>query len=205
MEFVIDLMWAVLQAGLPMGLFTLALVWWALRHGLLHEHMDTAALKRELKAMSRNNRKARKEHKRLKRQKKPQDELPVQHPLQKKWAKFGGGFYGVAAFFTYAVVEVTDVCSTIMKFDGFAGFLQRLNFDLLVNMMVNALTNFITAMLWPAYWLQRIDSQQPWLWFAAAYGGYWLGLRSAQHLFRRNPAGAQQAAAPTAGQPPAEE
>ena len=35
------------------------------------------------------------------------------HPLQKKWAKFGGGFYGIVAFFTYIVVEVIEIITTI--------------------------------------------------------------------------------------------
>lgn len=202
MEFVIDLFWAMLLAGVPFGLFTLALVWWALRHGLLKEYLDPAALKREMKAMSRNHRKQRKDRKKGKAPKSGQE---GQHPLQKKWAKFGGGFYGVAAFFTYIAVEAGDVYATIMKFDGFSEFLKRLDIGLLVNMLVNALTNFVTAMLWPAYWLDRIDTNQPWLWLAAAYGGYWLGLRAAQRLVQRNGAGVRPAAAAIPGRTKADE
>lgn len=202
MEFVIDLFWAVLLAGVPLGVFTLALVWWALHHGLLTEYLDPGALKREMKGMSRNRRKQRKERKKLKA---PKDSQAAQHPLQKKWAKFGGGFYGVTAFFTYIAVEVSDVYSTIASFNGFTAFLRQLDIDLLVNMLVNALTNFISAMLWPAYWLDRIHTNQPLLWLAAAYGGYWLGLRAGQLAVRRAPMARQSSAAPVAEESEAEQ
>jgi len=52
-------------------------------------------------------------------------------------------------------------------------------------MLIDALTNFITAMIWPMYWLDRIDTDQTWIWFVVAYAGYWAGLRAAQILVQR--------------------
>jgi len=52
---------------------------------------------------------------------------------------------------------------------------------------VQALLNFVNAMIWPAYWMQRIHTQQVWVWFLVAYAGYWSGLKLAQSLARRRP------------------
>lgn len=173
MELLVEVFRALLMAGLPIALFTLALVRWALRHGHFQESSDSKALGREMSAMK----KARKNVE--------SKDLPRQHPLLRKWTKFGGGFYGVVAFFTYIVIEVTDIATTIINLGGFMGFLQQLGINLLVNVLIEALTNFIAAMAWPIYWMSNIDTSVAWLWFVVAYGGYWQGLRLAQRLHRQ--------------------
>jgi len=52
-------------------------------------------------------------------------------------------------------------------------------------MFVNAFINFVTAMAWPLYWMNRIDTNQVWMFFLAAYAGYVLGLKLAQQLNQR--------------------
>ncbi len=173
MDLLGEIFRALLLAGLPIGLFTLALVWWALHNGHFQESSDSKALEREMEAMKKAG-------------KKRASENPVkQHPLQKKWAKFGGGFYGIVAFFTYIVVEVTDIATTMINFGGFTDFLKQLDIDLLVNVLIEALTNFITAMTWPVYWMSSIDTTNTWVWFVVAYGGYWQGLKLAQRMYRQ--------------------
>jgi hypothetical protein len=39
-------------------------------------------------------------------------------------------------------------------------------------------------MIWPLYWIKRIDTDQTWIWFAIAYIGYLAGLKLAQALFQ---------------------
>ena len=177
MGFVIEVFWALLMVGVPIGVFTLALVWWALQGRDFKESSDTDALRREIKALSQ---------KRKKKSKKDKKEEAVNlHPLQKKWAKFGGGFYGIVAFFTYIVVEVLEIITTITNFGGFIDFIKQLDIDIIIQMFVQALMNFITAMIWPVYWMKRIDTDQVWVWFVMAYAGYWVGLRLAQTLLQR--------------------
>lgn len=177
MGFVIEVFWALLMVGVPIGVFTLALVWWALQGRDFKESSDTDALRREIKAMSQS---------RKKKSKKDKKEAAVSlHPLQKKWAKFGGGFYGIVAFFTYIVVEVLEIITTISNFGGFIDFIKQLDIDIIIQMFVHALMNFITAMIWPVYWMKRIDTDQVWVWFVMAYAGYWVGLRLAQILLQR--------------------
>jgi len=172
-EFLIEVFWALLMVGVPIGAFTLAIVWWTLQKGYFQESLDMKALEREIKAMSRNKKKNKKE------------DNPDLHPVQKKWAKFGGGFYGIVAFFTYIVVEVTEIITMVMNFGGFFGFLKQLSLNIIISAFIDALTNFIAAMIWPIYWMDRIDTDYTWVWFVMAYMGYWLGLKLAQVLTQR--------------------
>ena len=177
MRFLIEVFWAVLMVGIPIGLFTLALVYWLLQRGNFSDSLDIKGLEREIKAMSGSKKK--KDKKAIK-----ENDADL-HPLQKKWAKFGGGFYGIVAFFTYIVVEVREIISMIMDFGGIFDFLKQLNFQLLIRIFIDALTNFIAAITWPVYWMKRIDTDQTWLWFVMAYAGYWVGLKLAQLLTQR--------------------
>ena len=175
MDFLIEVIWALGLVGVPIALFTLAMVWWALQRGFFKETLDTRALGREIKALSRNN----------KKNKKNKTEVTAkQHPVQKKWARFGGGFYGIVAFFTYLVVEITEIATMIANFGGFIDFLKQIDISLIINIFIEAFTNFITAMIWPLYWLKRIDTDQTWVWFVIAYAGYWVGLKLAQALIQ---------------------
>jgi hypothetical protein len=172
MYFLIEVIWALVLVGVPIALFTLAIVWWALQRGYFKETLDTKALGREIKGLSRKNKKNKTEV------------SAKQHPVQKEWARFGGGFYGIVAFFTYLVVEVTEIATMVMDFGGFTDFLKNLNFSLIINILIEGLTNFITAMIWPLYWMKRIDTDQTWIWFVMAYMGYWAGLKLAQALIQ---------------------
>lgn len=182
--FLIEVIWAMLLVGVPIAIFTLALVYWALLRGSFSESLDTRALQREIKAMSKKNKGKNKEA--LK-----ENAVEV-HPLQKKWAKFGGGFYGIVAFFTYIVVEVLEIINMVKGFGGFFDFLKQLDFNVIIHILVEALTNFISAMIWPVYWMQRIDTDHTWVWFVVAYAGYWVGLKLAQTLIQRRLASAPQ-------------
>lgn len=176
MGFLIEVFWALFMVGVPIGIFTLALVWWSLQSGHFKESSDTDALMRELKTLTGKKKKKRKSK---------EDDGQVDrklHPLQKKWAKFGGGFYGIVAFFTYLVIEVIEIINTISDLGGFIDFLKQLNFNLIIQMFVAAIMNFVNAMIWPVYWMRRVETDQVWVWFAMAYAGYWCGLKLAQVL-----------------------
>ena len=180
-RFLIEVLWALLLVGAPIAVLTLVIVWWALARGYFQEALDTRALQREIKAMSRNHKKNNKKNDK----KNKAEGVAALHPVQKKWTKFGGGFYGIVAFFTYIIVEVTEIINMIMDFGGLVDFVKQLGLDVIINIFVDALMNFISAMVWPFYWMRRIDTDQVWIWFLVAYGGYWLGLKLAQVLIRR--------------------
>jgi len=60
MGLIIEVFWAMLVVGIPVAIFTLAMVWFALQRGYLQETLDTKALQREISTLSKNNKKAKK-------------------------------------------------------------------------------------------------------------------------------------------------
>ena len=180
MGFLVEVFWALIMVGVPIAVFSFSMVWWALQRGHFKESNDTKALVRELKAMSKQAKKDKKEKK----------ANANMHPILKKWGDFGGGFYGIVGLFTYIVIEIRELIDMVIEFGGFIDFLKQLDFGLIIDVLVSALTNFIAAIVWPAYWLERIDTDQTWIWFVVAYAGYWAGMRAAQILAQRR-SGAQ--------------
>lgn len=177
-----DVFWAILMVGVPVAAFTLAIVWWSLEKGHFSETLDTKALEREIKAMS-----AKKKDKKKKGENtvdEPVNDKKL-HPVQKKWSKFGGGFYGIVGLFTYLVIEFFEIMEMIRNLGGFFQFISKFGFDVIINIIISAFTNFITALIWPMYWLRRIETDQPWVWFVVAYLGYLSGLKLAQRLAQR--------------------
>jgi len=179
-SFVIEVFWALFMVGVPIAVFTLAIVWWALEHGHFKELSGSKALEQEIKAYSKNQKKDKND--------KEKKTTEKQHPLLGKWTKFGGGFYGIVGFFTYIVIETREIITMVIEFGGFIDFLKELNFGLIIEIFINAIINFVSAITWPWYWLKRIETDQTWVWFVVAYLGYRVGLRAAQLLSQRRSA-----------------
>ena len=73
------------------------MVWWALKNGHFGEALDADKLKGEIAAMAKAHKKSKRAERRSR------------HPLQRKWASFGGGFYGLVALYTWILIEWDDV------------------------------------------------------------------------------------------------
>lgn len=153
---------ALVKAGLPVGLASYGLVWWALRNDYLSREGD-------IKSFEKEARKRRKD----KSLKKEGD------TLHRKWLAFGGGFYGVVGLLTYALVELQEIRDFVAQLGGLVELIRNISIDLFIRLFIDALKNFIVAIAWPAYWLGEIRSNHIWIWFIAAYGGYWAGTRLA--------------------------
>ena len=163
-DFLTDLAKAAIMVAVPIGLFTYVMVRWALSGSHFKESSSTQGLQKEMKALSKNKK----------------TEPKIENLVHRKWVQFGGGFYGIVAFFTYIVIEVTELVNMILEFGGLMDFIRNIDIGLLVGIFVEAIMNFVAAIIWPLYWMQKIDSQNVWVWFVAAYGGYTLGARLAQ-------------------------
>jgi len=168
-----EAVWALILVAVPVGLFTLAIAWWAMRNGHLKDATDSKAIGLGLKSMS-------------KKKVKPEDDK--RDLIQKKWAKFGGGFYGIVAFFTYIVIEMIEIIDMIMNVGGLWAFIKHLGLDVIIQFFIDAIMNFVSAMVWPLYWMQRIDTNYAWVFFVAAYTGYWFGLKLAHRFMNRSEA-----------------
>lgn len=166
---------ALFKAGLPVGVTAYLLVWWALRNGYLSDVETVKDVELQVKRLRKD-----------KEGKKSGD------PVHRKWLALGGGFYGVVALLTLIYIELTDILGFIRNFDGFASLAELLSISTLVGIFIETLTNTFMALAWPAYWLSDLRVDHAWMWFAIAYGGYWIGSHLAAQRFRdegRAPAG----------------
>jgi hypothetical protein len=155
---------AVLKAGLPLGLASYALVWWTLKKNYVGSPVDLDDFRSEVKRLAKD-----------KETKKQGD------PVYRKWLAFGGGFYGLVGLLTYVLVELGEIRDFFLQFESISALISGISFDLIIGLMVDALSNFVVAIAWPVYWMNDIDSNNIWVWFAVAYGGYWAGARLALH------------------------
>jgi hypothetical protein len=180
---------ALLLAALPVGLASYFLFTWALRR---RQPGTVTSLKQVEKEIKRE----RKERSQLKKQQKRAgvastlaegahlsraSQLDLVH---NKWLAFGGGFYGVVGLLTYAVVELGDLRDFLLGFESVWMLISGFGVQMLVDLLVNALQNFVLAIAWPAYWMSELQSGRIWLWLLAAYAGYWAGARLALQRFR---------------------
>jgi len=161
----IELLRALALAGPPVFAASFALAWWGLRRGAISDTTGVSALDREFKAM-----------------KKLKKERPRGDAVHEKWLKFGGGFYGVVGLMTWVWIEVVELPSDLL---GLVRSVFTLDLGGVIRFFVDSFMNFIAAIAWPAWWLQRIHSPAPWAWFLAAWLGYWAGVRLAQTVHAR--------------------
>lgn len=158
---------AFFKAGLPVGVVAYLLVWWALRNGYLGEAGSVKEIEKEVKLLVKDK------------------ESPKEGDrVHRKWLAMGGGFYGVVAMLTYLVVEVGEIIDFIAGFDGFNAFLNSISVSMLIGLIIEAVKNSFIAIAWPLYWLSDIRSNYIWIWFIAAYAGYWIGSNLATRGFR---------------------
>ncbi len=103
------------------------------------------------------------------------DDWSPQNVLMSKWMSFGGGFYGVVAVLTYLVVEFREVVDFFTSQGSLLETVTSLGISDLVNLFVNSIMNFVVAISWPAYWLNKIEGHSVWVWFLVVYSGYLAG------------------------------
>jgi hypothetical protein len=187
----------LVQAFVPVAALSFGLTWWAIRQGFVDGDGTLEGFQSEFKsqskALSRKNRKKRSDnesearpllHAESGREESAENETPGRGSpgpdlLHRKWMKFGGGFYGVVAFYTWLVIEYRDIAGFIEQFNGLGGFLANLGPSLLVSIFVESLLNFIAAMVWPATWLTDLRGELVVVWLIAAWLGYRVGTQLA--------------------------
>lgn len=169
MDYIRTAFQAGLHVGLPLFILSFALVWWALWRGRV-EGDTHKAIQQSIADLG-------------KRQKDKEDPEKVD-PALGKWFSFGGGFYGLVALYTWILIEWDDVFDFIMNLDD---LVLRFDLSILILLFIESIMNFVWAIAWPIYWLQRADN--PWIWFGVAYAGYWLGIQAARRQFGQRRSG----------------
>jgi len=183
-EFII----AVFKAGLPVALVSYALVWWALKKNYLDGAASVEEVEKGMMLLKKDKPGRKKKGGKTEKAVDPEPGSAEAasrdrklHPAHNKWLAFGGGFYGVVGLLTYAVVELGEIRDFFVQFDGLAGLISQISLDLVIGFFIDAFMNFVIAIAWPIYWISDFSGQHVWIWFAVAYGGYWLGARYALH------------------------
>ncbi|AQA17073.1 hypothetical protein BST95_01430 [Halioglobus japonicus] len=164
-----DALYAVLRGGIPMLVLSFGMVSWAIYRGWLSG--DSVSEMQESIAALGEHQKDRKRRRRM-------------NPVMDKWFQFGGGFYGLVAFYTWLLLEWPDVKTFISSMSELLfSFEAGAVFHVVLQLFIDSLINFGLAIAWPAYWLQ--DNRGPWELLFVAYGGYWLGIRTAQYAWQQ--------------------
>lgn len=176
-----DLFRALFVAGLPMFALSFLMVWWALHRGRL-DGTSFKELQQSIQSLGKQRKEQRKGQ--LKDRGNDSGQKEKMDPALEKWFRFGGGFYGLVALYTWLLIEWDEVADfftglgeVVLSFD-FGRLIQ-----VVINLFIESIMNFVAAIAWPAYWLR--ETGQPWVWLLVAYGGYWLGVRAAQRAAKQ--------------------
>lgn len=182
MSLILDLLNAVFKLGLPLAGASWFLFDRMYGDGNLERSADRKALKLQMKSMKAalKSEKKKKEKKKekdgeeaVKVEKKPRTHADI---VFDKWMWFGSGFYGLAALWTFVIIELTDLYNFIFHFPGLSVLFGDGVMELIVNLLVNQLQNIVTAFVWFSFW----DADSILLWVLVAYGGYWVGIEIAR-------------------------
>lgn len=110
------------------------------------------------------------------------DRWSWQKVVMSKWVAFGGGFYGVMAVLTYVVVELREVVDFLTSENSIMATLSAMGISDIVSFFVNSIINFVTAIVWPVYWMNRVEGYSIWVWFVVVYCGYVVGQFMAKNM-----------------------
>lgn len=97
-----------------------------------------------------------------------------------KWLDFGGGYYGIIAFIHLIFIEFNEVKEFVLGWTGLDEFLQELNFNTLVNIIIEQIMNFVYAISWPAQYFNKFNLLQIAIFIALTYVFYTLSRKLAR-------------------------
>lgn len=93
-----------------------------------------------------------------------------------KWMSFGSGFYGLAALWTFVVIELVDIIRLILNPSAIAGLLDDGFIAAAIGLLMNQIANIVSAFVWFSYW----SDGNVITWLLVAYAGYWVGMELAR-------------------------
>ncbi len=161
---VIEILEAVIKLGLPV----FGVSWWVVhslfKKGDITPGADQRTVKSDLKAFRKKWRKNKGNEHGL---------------MENKWMRFGGGFYGITAMTTLILIELGELVGFFQNLSAIGELLDDGVIDLVVNILVSQIENFISAFIWFGYWTEEEGSI--FVWIGVAYAGYLLGLFGASN------------------------
>ncbi|MFT6094557.1 MAG: hypothetical protein ACJA2Q_002462 [Pseudohongiellaceae bacterium] len=162
---VLEFLEAVLWLGLPMAGLSWFLFSWLYNNGDIDREADQKSTKEQLKSLGKS----------FKKEKKLSGQSQAAY-VYGRWAAFGGGFYGLAALWTFLVIEVSQTIRFVFGFPDFAELFEDGLISFAIELLIDQLGNIVSAFVWFAYW----PSDTMILWVLVAYIGYRLGVELAR-------------------------
>lgn len=157
----LDLLQALILLGAPMVALSWFLFTWMFNTGEIDREDDRKAISARLKKMKKSV--AAREHKNS-------------NYVYEKWTWFGSGFYGLAALWTFAVIEIVQFFDFVFDFPGLAVLFEDGLVGFIVDFLLNQLGNVVQAFVWFSFW----PADSIWIWILIAYLGYWAGVEMAR-------------------------
>lgn len=155
-----------LEAGLKLGLPIFLMSWWVhswlMRKGLV----DRSASRKETEQAVKEYKKASKE-----------SEAEQDDFWTGRWLKFGGGFYGLTALWTFIVFELKDIWWLFTNIPEVIDLISSGIWNVVGAFIVNQAMNFAQAFSWIVNWGGSGFSL---IWFFASYIGFYIGMKAAQ-------------------------
>ncbi len=159
---ILDFIVATIQLGIPMVGLSWLIFFWLYRDGKLDRQADRKDIAANIKQMKTSfDKKERKK----------------KNYVYDKWMWFGSGFYGLAALWTFIIVEISQFFSFIFDFPGFQFLFGNGLISFLVEFALGQLGNIINAFVWFTYWSEDSSILVN---FVVAYLGYWCGVELAK-------------------------
>ena len=160
---IVDIAKALFYAGIPVAVFSYYLVMLTRGNSQL-KSSNATELKKELKEITLEQK---------------EDESIFVRILQKKFIKFGGGFYGILALMTYLHVEFNQIVDFFKNFTSLSDFIDSIGFKMLINFFIEAAMNLMTAFMWPIYWMKILPVDSLWVWVVIAFLAHWFATKYA--------------------------
>lgn len=152
------------QLLLPLAAVTYLLVGWLLARGKLPGFNDRRALQHSLVSLKQDLKKSR----------------AYGNPFLAKWMRFGGGFYGLTAMYTFFVLEPPVIFSLIQQAVSPVNWSLGGLIALFLDFLISSIQQLVRAAVWFAYWFENVDGEVMIVGVIACYLAYVLAARRAR-------------------------
>jgi len=142
-------------------------VGWGVRGGRFDGLEEIGGLDKQIEALDKQRKQAKKDG----------EKLPGEKGLHGKWAKMGGGFYGMVALYTWLRIEWDEALDFMVALKALFSFDIGALIQAAISFFIESIMNFVAAVTWPVYWVSNSNTAHLWIWFLVGWGGYWAGLK----------------------------
>ena len=161
MSGVLDVLASVFKLGLPLAGLSWFLFARLYLSGDIHRDADRKTIKTRVKSLRST----------FKKQRKRQGDF-----VYDKWMWFGSGFYGLAALWTFVIIELSDLIGFVFNNPGWAALFADGLLSLAIEVLSNQLANVLSAFLWFGWW----ETDSVLFLVLIAWLGYWVGVEAAR-------------------------